>query len=92
MARKMRFEMFQPMETPFSSTLPPETVKSCQNFRRACGPSTTVNSQSSESTSLPGALEAFNSPLSISPSPSTPPGRMAMVTLAKAPSGMSSLP
>ena len=28
------FEIFQPIDWPSSSSLPPETVKACQNFRR----------------------------------------------------------
>ena len=88
MPRNMRLEMFQPTDAPFSSTLPPDTVKRCQNLRRAWGPSTTVNSQSSDSTSLSAEPEGFNSPLLVSNGPSTPPGRMVMVTLAKVPSGM----
>jgi hypothetical protein len=46
--------------------LPPVTVKVCQNLRFAKGPSTMVNSQSSERTSLPGEFEDFSRPLSIS--------------------------
>ena len=43
MARKVALLMFQPLETPFSSSLPPATVKFCQSLRRAKGPSTTVS-------------------------------------------------
>ena len=92
MARNVLLEIFQPIDTPFSSSLPPATVNICQNFRRAWGPSTTVNSQSSNRTSLPGALDALSSPRSISVSPSTPPGRTVIVTLAKVPSGIRSPP
>ena len=35
MARKVLLEIFQAIETPFSSTLPPCTVNICQNLRRA---------------------------------------------------------
>ena len=51
-ARNALLAMFQPFDWPFSSTLPPATVKVCQNFRRANGPSTTVNSQSRSLASL----------------------------------------
>jgi hypothetical protein len=63
-------------------------AKDCQNFRRMCGPSATVNSASSISTSLPWVAERFSSPRSISLSPSMPPGRSVIATLAKVPSGM----
>jgi hypothetical protein len=65
MARNVRLLIFQPIEAPFSSTLPPATVKLCQNLRRTRRPSTTVNSQSRLRTSLPGVVEALSSPLSI---------------------------
>jgi hypothetical protein len=73
---------------PFSSSLPPTTVKLCQNLRRACGPSTTVNSQSSMRASLD--CDAFRSPASAGVAPFKPPGRMVSRTLAKVPSGISS--
>ena len=88
MARNVDFEIFQPIDWPFSSTLPPATVKLCQNLRRACGPSRMVNSQSSIFASLD--CEAFRSLASIGVAPSTPPGRTVSRTLAKVPSGISS--
>ena len=90
MARKVLLEIFQAIETPFSSTFPPWTVNICQNLRLACGPSATVNSQSSMRTSLDGSFGALSSAWSISLWPSMLPGRMLIVTLAKVPSGMSS--
>jgi hypothetical protein len=42
------------------------------------------------STSLPGEFEALSRPRSISAWPSVPPLRIAIATLAKVPSGMSS--
>ncbi|CEG09689.1 hypothetical protein BN961_03119 [Afipia felis] len=88
--RMVRLVISQPSETPFSSTLPPDTVSACQNLRRMCGPSITVNSQSSIATSEPGCIDAFRMPVSIGVAPSTPPGLIASATLANAPSGMRS--
>src|SRR5690606_19228835 len=73
-----------------SSTLPPWTVKFCQNLRRAYGPSAMVNSASSSSTSLPGWFERLSRPRSTSLIPSVPPLRMVITTLAKVPSGIRS--
>lgn len=90
MARNTRLLMFQPMDWPLSSGLPPMTVKLCRNLRRACVPSAIVNSQSSIRTSLPGVLEGFSKLWSMDDAPSAPPGRTCITTLAKVPSGMSS--
>ena len=92
MARKIPLEIFQPIETPCSSSFPPETVKVCQNLRRMCGPTVTVNSQSSILTSLPGVLVPLSRPRSASPWPSSPPLRSCMMTFTKLPSGIRSEP
>src|SRR5581483_11600687 len=49
-----------------------------------------ANSQSSWTTSEPGERESWRRPRSIGLSPSCPPGRMVIATLAKVPSGMTS--
>ena len=90
-ARSVLLVIFAPIETPFSSSLPPETVRVCQNFRRMCGPSATVNSAvEHQHVAALGAPERFRRPRSISLSPSMPPGRRVIVTLAKVPSGIRS--
>src|SRR5919106_1172427 len=65
MARNVRLLIFQPIEAPFSSTLPPETVKACQNLRRTNLPPVTGSSPSRLSTSLPAGVGALSRPLSI---------------------------
>ena len=83
MARNVRLLIFQPIEAPFSSTLPPATVKLCQNLRRTRRPSTTVNSQSRLRTSLPGVVEALSSPLSIANAAVTADVQQTMTKLCK---------
>ena len=85
MARRVARVMLPAVDSPRSFSLPPETIKNCQIFRLAYGPSETTNSQSSISAS--DDCDCLNQP----PSPA-PPGRMLMVNGTMVPAGIGSKP